>query len=293
MLLSHYAFARIVAMATIVALAACSSPQKDAGGIEVVATTSTLASFARTVAGDRAKVRALVPIGASPETYAPTPQDIEALARAKVVVENGAGLETWLDRTLSAASNPTSVRVVCTSGLAVRDGNPHLWMDPEFARAYVRAIAAALESADPAGRESYARNAAAYDTQLVALIARTRAAIATIPEARRKMVVFHDAWRYYDARFGIALAGVLELSPGREPSPDHLARLVDTLKRDRIPAVFAEPEYNPKLLRAIGDGAGIHDVAILYDDSIGNDPHTAEYIGMIDTDTATIVRALK
>jgi ABC-type Zn uptake system ZnuABC Zn-binding protein ZnuA len=287
----------VFSLAFVALLAGCGGSghgTRAAGGsLAVVATTTTLASFARAVGGTRATVASIVPVGASPETYAPTPHDIAALSEAQVIVENGAGLEAWLDHTLAAASNATAERVVCTAGLPVQDGNPHLWVDPVFAKAYVEAIRAAFDRADPAGAREYDRNARAYDAQLDALVARTRRAIATIPPARRAMIVFHDAWRYYDARFGIALVGVLETSPGREPTPDHLAALTDVAKREGIRAVFAEPEYSPKLLEALARSAGIRDVRVLYDDSVGTDPRTASYIGMIDTDTRTIVAALR
>jgi ABC-type Zn uptake system ZnuABC Zn-binding protein ZnuA len=287
--------ASVLALAvSLVGCAGGASHERAASGtLAVVTTTTTLANFAQAVGGARATVTSIVPVGASPETYAPTPQDIASLSKAQVIVENGAGLEGWLDHTLAAASNATATRVVCTAGLPVQGGNPHLWVDPVFAKAYVEAIRGAFDRADPTGAADYDRNARAYERQLDALVARTRRAIATIPSKRRTMIVFHDAWRYYDARFGIALVGVLETSPGREPTPDHLAELTDIAKRDDVRAVFAEPEYSPKLLEALGRSAGIRDVRILYDDSVGTDPRTTTYVGMIDTDTHTIVAALR
>jgi ABC-type Zn uptake system ZnuABC Zn-binding protein ZnuA len=283
------------AVAALVLLAACShSPaQPRAGGATVVATTSTLASLVAGVTGDPSRVRSLVPVGASPEDYQPAPQDIEAVHAANVLVENGASLEGWLQSDLDNARNEKLTVVVCADGLPVRDNNPHLWMDPEFARAYVRKIRDALVTADPSNAAVYRKNAAAYDAKLVALIGRTRRKIDTIPPAQRTMIIFHNAFLYYNARFGLRTVGVIELHPGAEPSPQHIGEIVSLARASHVRAVFAEPEYSPKLVEALAQSAGIRTIENLYDDSVGTDPKVDNYLGMIDYDTDTIVNALK
>jgi ABC-type Zn uptake system ZnuABC Zn-binding protein ZnuA len=284
------------ALLTLALLTGCSSmaPSRVAGGgFQVVATTSTLASLVSGVVGDPTRVHSIVPVGTSPETYQPAPQDIEAVHNADVLVENGAGLESWLQGTLDNARNEHLRVVVCTDGLPVRDGNPHLWMDPVFARAYVAKVRDALVAADPANAATYRKNAAAYDAQLRGLIARTRRKIATIPAAQRTMIVFHNAFLYYNARFGIRNLGVVEVVPGADPNPQHLAQVIALARANHVRAVFAEPEFNPKLIQTLAQSAGIATVSNLYDDSVGTDPKVNTYIGMIDYDTDTIVAALK
>ncbi|MBV8602883.1 MAG: zinc ABC transporter substrate-binding protein, partial [Candidatus Eremiobacteraeota bacterium] len=245
------------------------------------------------VAGSRAAVSSLVPVAASPDTYQPTPTDIARLKSSRLLVANGAGLEEWLAHTIAAAASPNLIRVVCTDGLPVAGGNPHLWMDPEFARVYVAKMRDGLIAADPAGADGYRARAAAYDRQLVALVARIREKIATIPPQNREMLVFHDAWSYYNKRFGLRTLGVIETSPGREPNPADLARLVDLAKTHHVRAVFTEPEYNPKLMQTLAKSAGISKIAVLYDDSLGVVPQVHDYVSMLDYDTDTIVAGLK
>jgi manganese/iron transport system substrate-binding protein len=283
------------AVPALVLLAGCSPGATHQGplGPSVVATTSTLASLTVGVVGDPRLVRSLVPVGASPEDYQPAPQDIEAIHDADVLVENGANLEGWLQSDLDNARNVKLNVVICSAGLPVRDENPHLWMDPEFARAYVRKIRDAVIAADPAHAMRYRRNASAYDRQLMALVARTRRKIATIPPAQRTMIIFHNAFLYYNARFGLRTIGVVEVHPGAEPSPDHLAQIVSLARANHVRAVFAEPEYSPKLVEALAQSAGIRTIDSLYDDSVGTDPKVDNYVGMIDYDTDTIVNALK
>jgi ABC-type Zn uptake system ZnuABC Zn-binding protein ZnuA len=255
-------------------------------------TISTFESFARAVGGDRVTVDSLVPIGASPEDYQPSPPDIDKLHAADILIENGVGLEVWLDRTVENAKNASLAIVTATKGLPVKNGNPHLWMDPELARGYVRNIRDAFVARDPAGKAVYLRNAAAYDAKLVELEREIARKVATIPSASRSMIVFHNAWQYYDDRFGLRTIGVLELSPGQEPNPQYVSQLIGLAKSNHVRAVFAEPEYSPKLVDSLAESAGISTVENLYDDSLGTDAHVLTYESMLRYDTDTIVRAL-
>lgn len=275
-------------------LSACSAPAPpaSAGPIRVLTTISTFNSFVSVVGGTHVHVESVVPVGASPEEYQPTPTDIGRLHDAQILIENGMGLEAWLGRTIENAKNPQLRVVVATDGLPKKGTNPHLWMDPELARGYVRAIRAALTAQDPANAHDYATNAAIQDVSLVALERAIAKRIATIPPASRTMVVFHNAWQYYDDRFGLRTVGVVELSPGQEPNPQYLADLIKLARADHVRAVFAEPEYSPKLIRALAESAGIGTVQDLYDDSIGTDPRVHDYESMLRYDTDVIVKAL-
>jgi ABC-type Zn uptake system ZnuABC Zn-binding protein ZnuA len=292
------ASSRLAALALALQLAACNQAASTAetpGGrtqLIVEVSISTFETFAHAVGGDRIVVTSLVPVGASPEDYQPSPADIEKLHAADVLIENGVGLESWLARTIDNAKNPALDVVVATRGLPVKDGNPHLWMDPELARSYVRTIRDALVARDPGGKSAYMRNATAYDRQLVALEHQIAAKINTIPPASRSMIVFHNAWQYYDDRFGLRTIGVIELSPGQEPNPQYISKLIGLAKANHVRAVFAEPEYSPKLVEALAQSADISTVENLYDDSIGNDPRVRTYDDMLRYDTATIVKAL-
>lgn len=260
--------------------------------IRVLTTISTFNSFVAAVGGGPVHVESLVPVGVSPEDYQPTPLDIARLHDAQMLIENGLGLESWLARTIENARNAKLRVVVASAGLPVKGNNPHLWMDPELARGYVRTISDALAALDPSDSASFARNAAAYEKRLRALEREIAAKIATIPPASRTMIVFHNAWQYYDDRFGLQTLGAIELSPGQEPSPQYIASLVRLARERHVRAVFAEPEYSPKLVQTLADSAGIKTIENLYDDSIGTNPRVHDYESMLRYDTDVIVKAL-
>ncbi|HEV3090729.1 MAG TPA: metal ABC transporter substrate-binding protein [Candidatus Cybelea sp.] len=261
--------------------------------LQVATTISTLNSFVQGVGGEYVTVKNIVPIGASPETFQPAPQDVATIADAAVLVENGAGLETWLDRLLRDAASKKLRVVVCTQGLPVKDLNPHLWMDPQLAKRYVHSIRDALIAADPPHAKAYRINAFRYDHQLDELTASIQRQINTIPPSQRYMIVFHNAWQYYNDRFGITTLGFVERNPGQEPNPQQVAQLVDLAKQHHVRGVFSEPEYSPKILYAIAQGGGIKVVEDLYDDSVGTDARVANYVAMLNYDTGVIVNTLR
>jgi manganese/iron transport system substrate-binding protein len=292
-----------ISLAFALMLAGCShalrQAQGDNGGgsgaakIEVATTISTLNSFVQGVGGERVVVKNIVPIGASPETFQPAPQDVATVADADVLVENGAGLETWLDKLLRDAGARNLHVVVCADGLPVQNDNPHLWMDPLLAKRYVQKIRDTLIAVDPQHAGEYRHNAMTYDARLDELVKHIRSQIATIPPSHRYMIVFHNAWQYYNDRFGITTLGFVERNPGQEPNPAQIAQLIDLAKQHHVHGVFSEPEYSPKLLYSIAQGAGIKVVENLYDDSVGTDPRVANYIAMLTYDTGVIVATLK
>lgn len=278
---------------------AASAPTPSDQRLHVAATISTLAALVKAVGGDRVDVTSIVPIGVSPETYDPSPRDLVALSNARVIFENGAGLELWLEKLLRSTANSNTKVVVLSDGLPIagakaagEPGNPHLWLDPVNAQAYVHKIAAALREADPANANHYSANERTETARLVQLDRWIRSRIATIPPANRTMLTFHDAWLYFDRRYGIRDIGAIEMSPGQQPSAAYLAALITQARQSGTRAVFAEPQFSPKLAQQLAASAGIKTVTDLYDDTLGTTPQLQTYEGMMRYDVDTIVKAL-
>jgi ABC-type Zn uptake system ZnuABC Zn-binding protein ZnuA len=255
-------------------------------------TISTFESFAERVAGNRAAVSSLVPVGASPEDYQPAPADVARLREAAILFENGVGLETWLARTVASAGKPGLKTVVMTTGLTPIDNNPHLWMDPEFARTYLRNVRDGFIALDPGGKAEYQRNSDAYDGRLIALRDEIALRIQTIPPAQRVMITYHNSFYYYAKRFGLRTLGVIERSPGQEPTPSDLANLVRLARANNVRAIFAEPQFSPKLAQTLAQEAGVNVVSDIYSDTAGTAADVSTYDAMLTYDTDTIVNAL-
>ena len=270
------------------------SPQGEATRkIQVATTISTLNSFVQGVGGDRVHVQSIVPVGASPETFQPAPQDVTTLSNAQLLVENGAGLETWLDRMLSQSNNASLKRVVCTDGLPVDNANPHLWMDPQLAKRYVFAIRDGLIAVDPAGKEFYETSAAAYLAKLAALDSEIKAAMAAIPPERRKIITTHNAFGYFGDAYGLQFIAPEGLSTSAEPSARDVANIIAQIRTQKIPAVFLENIADPRLLQQIAAETGAKIGGTIYSDSLSppNGP-AATYIDLMRHNAREFQRAL-
>jgi ABC-type Zn uptake system ZnuABC Zn-binding protein ZnuA len=262
-------------------------------GPRIVASTTVLADLVRTVgAGRLSEVTSVVPAGVDVEDYSPTPADLRTVSQANLLVMNGLALDRWVPKLVESA-NPGLPTLVLSDGLPLLDeDNPHLWLDVQYARAYVQKIHDRLVTVDPQGAPTYDENTTNYLAQLDELDQWIQQQVQTIPPDRRKLVTFHDAYPYFAARYGFELIGVITPSPGQDPSAGELAELIAAVKAANVPAVFSEAQFSPRLVETLANEAGVTRVVTdLYNDSLG-DPPVDSYVGMMRYNVERIVQAL-
>ena len=312
MRLSRNQLARTLVVALLVAgLAACRTagdppgPGASGGGatpgpdaLKVVTTTTVFADIVQNVGGSRVAATSIIPPGVGPEDYEPKPDDAKKLTDAKLIVSNGVGLDDFLNDLLASGTGGQTPHLILGDGIPVLtvDGeeNPHFWLDPTLVKQYyLPALAAKLTELDPDGKTTYDANVASYGAQLDTLDAELMAKIATIPEANRKLVTFHDAFPYFAKHYGFELVGVILENPGQEPAAADLAALVDKVKAASVKAVFSEAQFSPKLAETLAQEAGITTVVTtLYNDALGPAPADT-YLGLMRWNVDQIVPALK
>jgi zinc transport system substrate-binding protein len=271
---------RLVALACAVLLAL---PPRVATGAEVVASIAPVHSLVARVMQGAGTPHLLLPPGASPHDHALRPSDAAALERAALVFWVGPRLELWLTRSLTTlAAGARVVRLADTTGLtrlALREGalfethdhasgtvhgddqtDPHLWLDPENAKLWLGAIAAALAEADPARRALYLANAEAARSELDALAAAIETRLA--PLRGRPFIVFHDSFHYFEHRFGIEAAGAVAPGDARAPGPARIATIRDRLRTLGTACLFSEPQSRPARIATVAEGTGAR-IAVL------------------------------
>jgi zinc transport system substrate-binding protein len=265
--------------------------------LKVVASIAPLADFARQVGKDRVEVLLLLPPGASPHTYEPVPRTVQEISKAKIFIEIGAGLEFWADRLITAVA-PQITTVTCSQGLPLIAGddhdhalsniNPHIWLDPVICMKIVRRIADAFAAADPPNASFYRKNAAAYISRLEALDRQIAQTVKTF--RTRDYVTFHPAWEYFARRYGLRVAGVIEEAPGKEPTPRHVQRILDDVRKMRAKVIFAEPQFSPRIAEAIAQEAGAR---VLMLDPIGGEKGREAYIDLMKYNLAMMEKAMR
>lgn len=286
----------IFVLSAVLSLVTAIVPARAQDKIDVVASFSILGDLVRNVGGERIAVTTLVGPNGDAHVYTPTPRDAKKIVDAKLVVVNGLGFEGWLPR-LVKSSGGKAVIVTATQGIAPRKldshEDPHAWQSVANARIYVANIRDALAKADPAGADTYKANAEGYLAKLTALDSDVKAAIATIPEAHRKVISTHDAFGYFAAAYGIEFIAPQGVSTDSEPSAKDIAVIITQLKISKIPAVFLENIADPRLMRRIAAETGAKIGGTLYSDSLTPENGDAPtYIDMVRHNIKALTSAL-
>lgn len=274
---------------------------------EVVATVGMVGDMVKAIAGDRMTVRTLIGEGVDPHSYQPTRRDVLTLGAADAIVWNGLNLEGKMGEVIERMGRRgTRVLAVAESLQGLGDyllaeeagKDPHIWMDVGLWARTIPAVVAFLTELDPEGAEDFARNGARYGEQLAELDAYVRRIVATLPEDRRVLITAHDAFGYFGRAYGVEVHGIQGISTESEAGLRDIEELVRMIVARRIPAIFVETSVADKNVRALIEGARArgHEVRIggeLFSDAMGAaGSYRGTYIGMLDHNATTIVRAL-
>ncbi len=248
--------------------------------LSIVTTFLPLYVFTVNVVGDSAVVENLLPQGVGPHEYAFTPSDLVKIAEADVVVKHGRGIDDWLDESIAAVGRADLTVIVASEGIEPHTGaprvspegnytppaprmlltkpdpsDPHIWLDPFLVVREVERIRDGLMAADPAHASQYARNAEEYLLKLLALDTDIRLKLANLSE--REFVSFHPAFRYFAYEYELREVAVIEETPGEEPTPAELQRIVDDIRRAGVKVIFSEPQFSPKLVEILAQDYGL------------------------------------
>jgi zinc/manganese transport system substrate-binding protein len=267
----------------------------------VIATFSILADMSRQVGGSLVQVSNLVGPDADVHMFEPRPADLRDLMKAGVLVENGLGLEGWLNRMTSAvgfkgttvvAARDVKPRTMTEQG-GVVSIDPHAWQDPRNAELYVATMADGFADADPANRSAYQETANGYAQQIRRTDTWIESRLATIPPDRRRIITTHDAFGYYGARYGIEFLAPEGISTEFEPSAKSVAALVAQIKREKIHAVFIENMTSPRMATMLAQETGAVLGGTVYSDALSplGGPATT-YIDMLSHNTTLFAQAM-
>jgi zinc transport system substrate-binding protein len=281
------------------------NPDKAAAAatpLRVAATIFPLADIARRIIGPGNQVILILPAGASPHTFDLTPGKVKELQGAHIIFKIG-GVDDWIDAI--AESMPQAAIISLQKNIALQppheqthhhggretsrhDGfDPHYWLDAANGVIIARNITEALASVDPARSAVFRANYAEYSQELAGLHRELQRDFAGLKN--NKMLVLHDAWRYFAAAYGLQIAAVFQSSPGREPAPRDLQYLYAQVKNNGIKAVFSEPQLSTESLEPFVGDLGLKLVIL---DPLGGTAVGDTYVGMLRRNARAILRAL-
>lgn len=282
------------------------------GGLPVASLSTVLTDVAKNVGGDKITVAEVVKPGIDPHDFQPSPGDIKALSKARIVLASGLGFESYLEK-LRAAVGSSPVFVVVgekISPIMVDEGDhdheghdhghshdgkvadPHWWHSIANVKIATRVIRDAFVAADPANQAVFEANAKAYLARLDELAKWTKLQVARLPKKNRVLVTSHDALGYFARDYGFEIHPVEGISTGEQPSSKRVRALIQEIKTEGVKAIFAENVENPKVLGEITKETGAVPGGTLYADGLGA-TEANTYEAMMRHNVETIVKGLE
>jgi zinc/manganese transport system substrate-binding protein len=273
-----------------------------AHSVPVVGSFSILADMISRIGGDAVAVTAFVGPDQDVHIYDPRPKDLRTLAAASLLVQNGLGLEGWMNRltgaagfkgrTVTAADKVVPRTMTETGGVIATD--PHAWQDPRNAVLYVQAITDGLTAVDPPSASLYRARAADYSATILQTDTWITSTLQPIDPANRRVITTHDAFGYYGARYGIEFLSAEGISTEFEPSAKAIATLVAQIKRENVHAVFIENMTSDRMARVLAQETGAVLGGTVYSDALSppGGP-AATYLDMLRHNTTLFAAAMR
>lgn len=287
-------------------LLALAATQAWAAPLQVSALHPLMADLARQVGADRVKVFDLVGEGGNPHRFEPRPDDLRKMQSSALILASGKGLEPYLDRVKAALGGVAVVEVgrtipsltvgkdsvyTCCPDHGAGSLDPHWWHGIENMRRAARVVAQAMAEKDPAGKDAYLANAAAYGKRLGDLKSWAKSELSKVPRGQRKLVTAHNAFAYFAHEFGFEVIAVAGLNKEQNTTPQEQAQTIESVKKSGVRAVFPETGAATKPVNAIATATGTTVASPLISDGNGTGAN-AGFEAMIRHNVHSITRAL-
>lgn len=248
-------------------------PEGNGNMLKIYTSFYPMHFLTKEIAGDKADVICMVPAGAEPHDWEPSPKTIAALQNADLFVYNGAGMETWADTVMQALEKSKIKKVMASEGIELikpekHEGeevkeeeehghgefDPHVWVSPLRAKKQAENIFKALIEIDPANKDQYFENYNALASKLNKLDRDFSEAAASFKS--NVIVVSHEAFGYLTHDYNLEQIAIRGVNPEEEPSPSKMAELVEECKEHNVKYIFFEKLVSPKLSETLAREVG-------------------------------------
>jgi len=266
-------------------------------GLKVAASIFPLYDITKNIAGDKAEVVLMLPVGASEHTFEPTPKEQEELSDADLVVLIGHGIDGWVEKLVQAGRGEEVVTVdrnielKSLEGEEVEEGgdglDPHYWLSIDNAMIIADNVAEELSKEDPANAQYYRANSYKYKIKLGELKQELQQKIVSISDP--EIVTFHEAFSYFAQEFSINIVASIEPFPGKEPTAQYLADVKRIVEENGLKVLFKEPQLSDSVVNALAEDL---DVSIYTLDPVGGMEGRDSYEKLLEYNINTIVEAL-
>lgn len=278
--------------------------------LKVVTSVAPMANIIRNIGGDRIDLIGIIPEGSDSHTFEFIPSDVVKMNDADLVIIDGLHLEDGMEKIVDEAKNKNPQMQLLKLGdntivenqwiydfsfpKEKGDPNPHLWLNVVYAMKFANLTKDKLIEMDSKNANYYTINADRYISLLKKLDEGIMQAVQTVPPQNRKLLTYHDSWAYFAPRYGMTVIGAVQPSDFGEPSPQDVAKLIDQIRTEKVPAIFTSEVFPSKVVDQIGREGNVTFVQTLSDDVLPGQPDNSNhtYVGMMLDDMKNMLLPL-
>jgi ABC-type Zn uptake system ZnuABC Zn-binding protein ZnuA len=268
--------------------------------LNVVTSVAPITNIVQNIGGNKINLIGLVPEGINSHTFEMIPSDIIKINDADLIILDGLNLEADIEQTAEniICKNPNNIELLKLGDNTISKGNwifdfsfpkdkgdpnPHLWLNVEYAIKFANLTRDKLIEMDPSNSQYYIENSNKYTKLLKQLDEGIKKSVETIPVENRKLLTYHDSWAYFAPRYGMEVIGAIQASDFSDPSPKDIADLINQVRIEQIPAIFASEVFPTNIIDQIAKEGNVTIVETLSDDDLpgntGDNNHS--YVGMM------------
>jgi ABC-type Zn uptake system ZnuABC Zn-binding protein ZnuA len=268
--------------------------------LNVVTSVAPITNIVQNIGGNKINLIGLVPEGINSHTFEMVPSDIIKINDADLIILDGLNLEADIETTAEniICKNPNNIELLKLGDNTISKGdwifdfsfpkdkgdpNPHLWLNVEYAIKFANLTRDKLIEMDPSNSQYYIENSNKYTKLLKQLDEGIKKSVETIPVQNRKLLTYHDSWAYFAPRYGMEVIGAIQASDFSDPSPKYIADLINQVRIEQIPAIFASEVFPTNIIDQIAKEGNVTIVETLSDDNLpgntGDNNHS--YVGMM------------
>jgi ABC-type Zn uptake system ZnuABC Zn-binding protein ZnuA len=273
--------------------------QEELDKLNVVTSVAPITNIVQNIGGDKINLIGLVPEGVNSHTFELVPSDAIKINDADLVIIDGLNLETDIEKTTeNAISKFSNIQLLKLGDNTITkdqwifdfsfpkekgNPNPHLWLNVEYAMKFANLTRDKLIEMDPANTKYYIENSKKYNDLLRELDEGIKKSIETIPVENKKLLTYHDSWAYFAPSYGMKVIGAIQASDFNDPSPRDVANLIDQIRIEKVPAIFASELFPTNIVDQIAKEGNIIVVETLSDDDLPGNPgdNNHSYVGMM------------
>jgi ABC-type Zn uptake system ZnuABC Zn-binding protein ZnuA len=273
--------------------------QKIENNLNVATSVAPITNIVQNIGGDKINLIGLVPEGVNSHTIELIPSDIININDADLIIIDGLNLEANVEKTATnAISKNPDIQLLKLGDKTISkqdwifdfsfpkekgDPNPHLWLNVEYTIKFANLTRDKLIEMDPSNSKYYIGNSDKYTKLLKQLDIGIKKSIETIPAENRKLLTYHDSWAYFAPRYGMTIIGAIQASDFSDPSPKNIADLIDQIRVEKVPAIFASEVFPTNIVDQIAKEGNVTIVETLSDDALPGNPgdYNHSYVGMM------------